>query len=427
MKPRRREFIPWRRAKSDNARALTRHIIQSIADYEILNNSRKRKRKAKDQQSFEIIVEALVMDALHCQLMGTHAGVHLPFSKRNLGVKCRYRSPVLSQMLPIIARTLATDSMKYLNLTIGSYYAAGGAQQTSLSAGPLLIRLMGTYNVTLKDIGVSLGQEPIELKAPKTHPRAKYAELTDYEDTDATELFRGQMRIINQGLHDADIEFDSSNCYPPMETLVDTSDRFLRRIFSNGSFDTGGRLYEGFWYPLKKEQRLQGLQINDEKVVELDFGQAGLRIAYGIAGKEPPSGDLYSIPGWEPYREGFKKLIAAMLGCDRQLNKKPKGTASLLPPSLSISSLQEIVREKHDQISDLFSVGIGHRIQRIESDILIDILLGLHEKDIVALPVHDALLVPLSAASITERVMAEKFVRHTGVQATVSVTTGYCS
>ena len=52
-------------------------------------------------------------------------------------------------------------------------------------------------------------------------------------------------------------------------------DRSLRRIFTKGCFDHGGRLFGGFWQELSKTARFDGLVINDEDIVELDYGQMG--------------------------------------------------------------------------------------------------------------------------------------------------------
>jgi hypothetical protein len=45
----------------------------------------------------------------------------------------------------------------------------------------------------------------------------------------------------------------------------------------------------------------------------------------------------------------------------------------------------------------LFCTGIGFKLMFIESECLIDVLLALIDRSIVALPVHDAVIVPVSA------------------------------
>ena len=50
-----------------------------------------------------------------------------------------------------------------------------------------------------------------------------------------------------------------------------------------------------------------------------------------------------------------------------------------------------------------------------ESEILIDTLLALIDQGVVALPIHDALVVPSGKVSVAKRVMLDAFKGQTGV------------
>ena len=52
---------------------------------------------------------------------------------------------------------------------------------------------------------------------------------------------------------------------------------------------------------------------------------------------------------------------------------------------------------------------------RKESDILVDVLLTLQQNDVVALPIHDAVLVADEDKETTITVMKEVFQKHTGI------------
>ena len=54
------------------------------------------------------------------------------------------------------------------------------------------------------------------------------------------------------------------------ETDVDLSERRLRRYFTRGSFESGGRLFGWFWQELNKKQR-KNIIIDDEEAVSLDY------------------------------------------------------------------------------------------------------------------------------------------------------------
>jgi hypothetical protein len=201
---------------------------------------------------------------------------------------------------------------------------------------------------------------------------------------------------------------------------VDTLDRRLRRIFTRGSFETGGRLFGGFWQPIKSAERLYGLRIDGRPVAYLDFGQMTARIAYGMVGAPLPSGDLYNVAGLEPFRDGVKKLMNALFFADRPLQRKPQGTAKLLPKK-PLADLRDMIRRAHVPIVRLFECGAGHRLQFMESEILVAVLLALGHRSIAALPVHDALLVRHDQASVAAEWMARTFRSKIGVDATVSI------
>ncbi len=55
---------------------------------------------------------------------------------------------------------------------------------------------------------------------------------------------------------------------------------------------------------------------------------------------------------------------------------------------------------------------------------MVDILLRLKAMEIVALPIHDAILVPQSKADIAEQVMLDTFLQHTSVPGVVTIEGG---
>ena len=65
--------------------------------------------------------------------------------------------------------------------------------------------------------------------------------------------------------------------------------------------------------------------------------------------------------------------------------------------------------------------GIGMQLFRKESDILIDVLETLRSEGIVALPVHDAVVVRDDNADKAEAVMKQVFREHTGITPDVTL------
>src|SRR5208282_1011715 len=85
----------------------------------------------------------------------------------------------------------------------------------------------------------------------------------------------------------------------------------------------------------------------------------------------------------------------------------PKGSAELLPKGCKAATLRAAILERHQPIRGQFEVGIGLNLMRLESDILIAVLLRLLDLGVVALPMHDGLMVRHEEAERVERVMRE--------------------
>ena len=109
--------------------------------------------------------------------------------------------------------------------------------------------------------------------------------------TTTTQQYRSELQGINRWLAQADIRFDASLYDKP----VDTYARRLYRRFTQGRFDSGGRLFGGFWQSLPNEPkrypysvRLKGLRIDGEPVAGLDYSQLNPILCYSVVEAEPP-------------------------------------------------------------------------------------------------------------------------------------------
>ena len=79
------------------------------------------------------------------------------------------------------------------------------------------------------------------------------------------------------------------------------------------------------------------------------------------------------------------------------------------------------IDEFHKPIAHLFGGQHGMKFMFMESEILIDVLLELNNQGIVALPIHDGLLVKPSQQETAKKVMLKVFKQHTNVNATVAI------
>ena len=86
-----------------------------------------------------------------------------------------------------------------------------------------------------------------------------------------------------------------------------------------------------------------------------------------------------------------------------------------------MSDILRAVQLKHSLIYSLMTSDIGMELFRKESDILVDVLLTLKGKGIVALPIHDAVIVKEEDKQETIIVMKDVFKKHTGLTPNVTL------
>ena len=414
-----RRFNPWRFPKTDNAKQIVADVIQQLQGYEIHFNRRKRKRKTADQVIFETSVSAIICDLIHHNLSQSAGGVAITRSHRILGRKSRYRPPAYNKKLPDLLDAMSSKEMAYVEQEIGYETSFGQSKQTTVRAGKRLVSRIAELNLIFDDLGVSKKQEVITLKSVKDDIWDN-SKVVEYKDTADTDRYRDELHQINEWLCAAQIDYDD-NQSDPDGPILDVNDRRLRRIFTRGRFDCGGRLFDGFWQLLGKKKRLESLFIDEEEIIELDYGQMSVRIIYGLCGAEPDADDQYDIPNFQDERSGIKKVFNAMLFADKRLSRMPKGVRQEFQSNHSVEQVMHAIERHHAPISHRFFTQIGHEAQFIESTILMEVLLKLKKEKIVALPIHDAVLVPRSYEDITKDIMLDVFHKHTNVDGIVTV------
>jgi hypothetical protein len=249
-------------------------------------------------------------------------------------------------------------------------------------------------------------------------------ELIDYEDTADTLRYRAEMERLNAFIAQADIRMEYTDSDPFMLTTA----RHLRRYFNMppGSnehdpprFDLGGRLFGGWWQELPRARR-HGIRINGEPIVDLDFVNMMLRLAYLEAGEEPRDGDLYAIPGLEDLpRDGIKKLVSAQLFRASPMTQIPRSLKGELPKGIGGPRVSDAILADHPALKRVF--GIGLSLMFTESQILVAALLKLRERGVPALPMHDGLMVARSRTGAAIDAMEQASLQVTSVKLPISL------
>jgi hypothetical protein len=420
-----RAFNPFLCAKTDKLMTLIAEVQTQMSGYEAYYGTRKRARRPADQVTYDRTVEAILCDLCAVELGSENDSIHLPLSNKVLRTKSRYKGTALGKTLPDILKVMSAPEMSFVSVEKGHStfkivdhdlnVAFAGGQQTILKAGPKLLSRIERFDITRDDMGHAPEEEVLVLRAPKHHSNS-IADYQEYEDDKATIALRQQMTDINAWLDTADI-----TCSHPQ---VDPAHRRLRRIFNNSDFGQGGRLYGGFWQAMSSDERQEHILIEGDCCVELDYGQMSLAILYGLTGTKPPEGDLYDLSAEgipTDYRKGIKTVIQALINSSKVPTKMPKGVRKLIPSRYTIKDILEAVARKHPAIYPQMTSGIGMQLFRKESDILVDVLETLRSEGIVALPVHDAVVVRDDNADKAEAVMKQVFREHTGITPDVTL------
>ena len=216
------------------------------------------------------------------------------------------------------------------------------------------------------------------------------------------------------------------------------------RIFT---FDLnhGGRFYSRFIQSIPSDLR-RFLQIDGKNVVESDYSSLHIFMAAGLSGhKLDINADAYHLNDNEEFNKKFtrKKIKLGMLislntGIDDTNSASTnKAIASSLSKNFDdyelgdAQKLREAIVVKYNHIlnndiihNEILSVpefmkditddqeielAIGCKLQNYDSELMKSILNDLMEKNILAIPVHDSVIIPDEYKDIAEKVMKNNF------------------
>jgi len=412
-----------RYAATVRAQRIIETATTDLIAFEQRHSPRIRSRREADLRTLQVTIDAILSDLMHHHAIGGHGDLRVSRSKRMHEGGSRYRASISTKALPDILDRLASPELALIEQEIGTEGSFGGkGRQTTVRPGKPLKALMDEHEITANDFALSPTGETIVLKRTRAHYWDRGGRV-GYEDDDTTRHFRAEMATINAWLQEADLDYDASELEGVVPAPPDLDDRRLERVFNLERFDRGGRLFGGFWQNMGAQRRLQSLFINGDHVVELDYGQMTPRILYGHVGAEPPAGDLYAIPPFDKtpaQRKGVKLVMNAMTFRPGELERMPKHGRDFIPKRHSIHEITDAIRVYHTPLAPLFGTGIGYWCQFVESEIMIDVLLTLKERGIVALPIHDAILVADHRAPEAHRVLKEVFEAHVGLSPVIT-------
>jgi hypothetical protein len=179
---------------------------------------------------------------------------------------------------------------------------------------------------------------------------------------------------------------------------------------------------------MKEADRLR-MTLNGESVVEIDIKSSYLTILHGKAEVSLDlSADPYSLPGVP--RGVVKGWLVATLGNQKHLTRWPshqaeeylEKTGRSLSKDHLISSIQAAMTTKYPILSDMERLDASWAdLMFIESEAIIHAMLNLIDQGIPSLPVHDSLLVPVSAMDLASDLLEASYQDIAGITPVLDV------
>jgi hypothetical protein len=181
----------------------------------------------------------------------------------------------------------------------------------------------------------------------------------------------------------------------------------LHRIW-NQNWHRNGRLYGCWVQNLPKENR-RTLLLNGEPVAEPDYPALHCGLIYDLAGKPMPD-KPFEIDGFE--RSEVKRAFYTMVNAPSW----DSAQRAIWPHSKRWKELMPAIARKHSAVKDALCSGIGAQLMFTDATIMCRNLADLNRHGIVALPIHDSVIVQAKhkgvAFEIMERNLALKSSPH---------------
>lgn len=393
-------------------------LVGALLDHEAKTAVRSRARTREDLNKFETAVEALACNLILLAATFSDVGLAVPRSHSviwgNAGA-----SPVYGQHFLTAIDLLA--SLGLIREGKRGYRISESVKQPSLIwPEKALAEFLPLEPPDWRSVEEVNSEIPVVLRGRKVNGQAA---VLRFDQSKEIKKYIRQMRCINAFIRASDIEIiglDDSLMLDRDGQIVAPMRRSLYRVFNNGCWKHGGRLAGGFWMSMRRVDRHR-IRIDGEEIAVPDYRQLFPRLAYVKArmGDADCSSDLYDIAGDKSSREGWKKLLNATLFSTKPLKAWPKATQKMFPDGTTLSQARALLLNRHAPIADLFGIGIGFELMWRESEMLIEVISKLADMGVTALPLHDAVIVAQSKATIAADVMQTVFTRRTKSQCAI--------
>lgn len=204
------------------------------------------------------------------------------------------------------------------------------------------------------------------------------------------------------------------NSFNAHEQHPDRSISTLYRVFNEGAYSKGGRLY-GHWVQALPKKLRQHVTINGKEITEIDFVSFHINLLYAIERPDMPlPGDCYDIGIKGIDRTLIKKLMLICIDGNEMSIGQVKSSLNyegFKIDTVQTQSLFSKILDCHKPISHMFFKGNSHWLQNLDSKIAVEIIMRLSQKSIPCIPIHDSFILPKDkideSLSVIEQVSEE--------------------
>ncbi len=336
--------------------------------------------------------------------------------QRYRGLDERYNRLHISEMTPKVVDAL--KELKFVKTVKGFYQRESPGKQSYCSrmqATPALIALIrDRHHVTREMIHLAPETECIILR--NRNPATGKKEQIDYEDPPDVPRMREELTTYNNLLHRSFIDLPS---YPPdgfqessrKRGRVNFSDKFIKRIFSNGSWEDGGRFYGGWWQHIPRDER-PNIILAGQPVRELDYSALHIVLLYAQEGLDfwsADGGDAYSLPDYplqaspDDVRDLLKQVLLisinaenrtkALRAINSEIREDPDRFGWVKRNKVDLGKLIDAFAARHQPIRHRFFSGSGIKLQNIDAQMAEGIIRDMTQAGIPTLCVHDSFVV----------------------------------
>ena len=222
--------------------------------------------------------------------------------------------------------------MNWLSLHKG-YQFPGKARLSRVRINEPLLEWLEKLHVDTDDIE----REPPQLTLQYKNKDKRPVPIPEHLEAKALELDAGT-QIINEKLRTTFIDLFINDCEleglnlrmsekaeenPYQQFRVDRSQRYLKRVFNNESFEDGGRFYGGWWQSIPSEYR-KFISLNGDLTIEMDYSQFHPNILYNLYQVELGNRDAYDRILGPEHRDLSKQIFNACLNASKDLKRPPK-------------------------------------------------------------------------------------------------------